>query len=838
MKNLKKLIAVVLTFTLVFSAMAVGFAGTFSDVKDDASYAGAVARLSSLGLVSGMPDGTYNPDGAVTRAQMIAFVNAAKGLQDAAKVAAGPTKFSDVPANYWASGDINIANPDGYPDGTFKPDNTVTYPEALALLLRALGVTENLSWPYGVIAKAADIGLTDGVTLSANATINRGQMAVLVNNALDLPLYTYNSDGVLTEKKDSNGNVIKLISKVATPTDYVVKAAANQTDIAAGKVLLNDGKNDVVKNAGDIDFSKYVGKSVKVYYTKTDVPVLVTENTNNIKEYDGAKIDTTGAVYDSDGNVVKVSDKIVTVKDLPILYNGYLTNWNAIDSNIVSKVDVKLIDNNNDKSYEYAVVTGYDNADHPSKFVTANVADGAKYIATDSGNYTLVKSDGTAYHYTVVGDVSKLTDIKANDVVYYGKQYDADGNQVGVYLNVVRKTVTGKVTEVSDKIKVGDKAYSVADGSTYTTSKANVGDEGTFVLDKDGKIFRYLGKTTATGNYAIVLAGSYVSDGSKLSSKLELLTADGKDTVYAWDGTNTDSNALKSDANNKNIKGTLVKYDINSDKTVVSNVYENGTTDNIKNDNLTFTYDATTRTFTETSSVLSGSDKFYAGDNTVVFAKNSDGSYSVVKLADVTSNKTTPGYSVSGIAFDGFHNVKAIVFTSNSFTATDTTKVDAYITNIVKVTTADGSFSRITAFVNGDSKTYDATKEFTTVQKGNVYVLTVDNKTGKVTDVGDGTTSGVKINPVAESVYTSDINTVDMTIKNAAGTSSYVLASGYQVIEKHIAKDGTVSYLAKYVSDISSEDGFDTTNNKATVNLYLDPSTGKVAFIEYTKTEH
>jgi len=164
--------------------MAVGFAGTFSDVKDDAPYASAVARLQSLGLVSGMPDGTYQPDSAVTRAQMIAFVNAAQGLQDAAKLAVGPTKFKDVPATFWAAGDINIADPSGYPDGTFKPNNTVTYPEALALILRALGYTADYSWPYGVIAKATNVGITDGVTLSANATINRGQMAMLVKQCI------------------------------------------------------------------------------------------------------------------------------------------------------------------------------------------------------------------------------------------------------------------------------------------------------------------------------------------------------------------------------------------------------------------------------------------------------------------------------------------------------------------------------------------------------------------------------------------------------------------------------------------------------------------------------
>ncbi|SNX53591.1 S-layer homology domain-containing protein [Thermoanaerobacterium sp. RBIITD] len=799
MKNLKKLIAVVLTFTLVFSAMAVGFAGTFSDVNSSAPYASAVDRLQSLGLVSGMPNGTYNPDGAVTRAQMIAFVNAAKGLQDAAKVAAGPTKFSDVPANYWASGDINIANPDGYPDGTFKPDNTVTYPEALALLLRALGVTENLSWPYGVIAKAADIGLTDGVTLSANATINRGQMAVLVNNALDLPLYTYNSDGVLTEKKDSNGNVIKLISKVATPTEYIVLATADQTsNVAAGNVKLHDvaANKDVVKSAGSLDFTKYVGKDVNVYYTSSGVPVLVEENTNNVKEYSDATINTTsGEVYDA--STTPPTDTNVSVKSLPILYNGYLTSLTALSkvSSLPSSFDVKLIDNNNDGKYEYAVVTGYN---YDPMFVTANVTDSAKYLPTDNGNYTLVKDDGTAYHYTVVGDAAKLSDIKANDVVYYGKQYDADGNQVGIYLNVVRKTVSGKVTatytDTNNYITVAGKDYKNLTGKTFSA-----GDEITFALDKDGNAFRYIsGSITTSSNYGIVLNSAF--DTSKLIAKIELLTADGKDTVYTWDTSNTA--AVQDDIT----KGTLVKFDINSDKTVVSNVYDSSVGDVIFRTS-SFTsgkYDATSNTL---QAAANSSTYYYLNSSTVVYVKDANGNYSVAKLSDVTSSDS---YTVNAIAYDNYNNVKAIVFDNPAFVSSDTTTTNVFVTKQYTVSTSNGDFNRITGYVNGQSQTFDTVNDSYTTVAGSVYALKVDNASGKVVSVSPLTSTSVTF---------GKIDTVNMTLDVTGGNGHYLLAPGYQIIKDN--GDGT--YSVKYASNLSSG---------TSIIIYTD-STGKVVAIKY-----
>lgn len=801
MKNLKKLIAVVLTFTLVFSAMAVGFAGTFSDVKDDAPYASAVARLQSLGLVSGMPDGTYQPDGAVTRAQMIAFVNAAQGLQDAAKLAVGPTKFSDVPATYWASGDINIADPSGYPDGTFKPNNTVTYPEALALILRALGYTADYSWPYGVIAKATNVGITNGVTLSANATITRGQMAMLVNNALDLDINKY-VDGA----ESDTGK--KLITKVATPTEYIVLATADQTsNVTAGNVKLHDvaANKDVVKSAGNIDFTKYVGEDVDVYYTSNGVPVLVEENTNNTKTYTDATIKnatTTGDVYDSDGNATNVSLKNIDY----ILYNGYLTNWSALKTQTLpASFDVKFIDNNGDKTYDYAVVTGYDYA---AKFVTANVASGAKYIATDNGNYSLVDSDGNAYHYTVVGDVSKLTDIKANDVVYYGKQYDEDGNQVGVYLYVVRQTVSGTVQATYND---GTTNYITVNGKDYknlTGKPFSAGDEVTLALDKNGNALRYLsGSITATSNYALVLDSVY---GSALTAKVQLLLPDGTKTVYGWDNKLNGGNA-------SSITNELVKYEFNSDKTVVQNVYDQDFDDITINNNVSVSnsdkIDTDAKTLTINKTV------YYLNDNTVIYNHDtSDNSYSVVKLADINSIS-----GVEKVVYDQFKNVKAVVLRNADYTSTDTTNVVAFVTKAYKVTTSDSSFTRITAFVNGQSVTYDATKDLgltITSTSGNApYTLTVDKNTGKVTKADPVSGSYV----VTATVYTSNINTVNMTLKAESASNGqlyYQLAPGYEVV--HQNSDST--YSLKYVSDI--------TGNPASVTLYLDAN-GKVAVIKY-----
>ncbi len=73
---------------------------------------------------------------------------------------------------------------EGYPDGSFKPEQQVTYREALAMATRTLGYT-GLTWPWGNIEKAVNLGLTEGIEDVAYTTpLNRGQVAQIIYNTL------------------------------------------------------------------------------------------------------------------------------------------------------------------------------------------------------------------------------------------------------------------------------------------------------------------------------------------------------------------------------------------------------------------------------------------------------------------------------------------------------------------------------------------------------------------------------------------------------------------------------------------------------------------------------
>ena len=108
----------------------------YSDVAATSWYNTAVSTLSSMGIITGYPDGTFRPNAAITRAEFAAI--AARFDHDGDKTAA---KFSDI-ASHWAKDEISIAYNNGwitgYPNSTFGPQRDITRAEAMTLVNRVL----------------------------------------------------------------------------------------------------------------------------------------------------------------------------------------------------------------------------------------------------------------------------------------------------------------------------------------------------------------------------------------------------------------------------------------------------------------------------------------------------------------------------------------------------------------------------------------------------------------------------------------------------------------------------------------------------------------------------
>lgn len=113
--------------------------GSYSDVDSSSPNYEAIQYLSEKGVIGGYPDGTFRPEATVTRAEALKFI--LEGMKSPLEVDTVP--FKDVPDADWSfkyvSTSVKRAIVDGYKDGTFKGGNTVNKAEFLKMLFSAMG---------------------------------------------------------------------------------------------------------------------------------------------------------------------------------------------------------------------------------------------------------------------------------------------------------------------------------------------------------------------------------------------------------------------------------------------------------------------------------------------------------------------------------------------------------------------------------------------------------------------------------------------------------------------------------------------------------------------------
>ena len=234
---MKKLLAMVLALVMTLS-LAVSANAAFKDdksISDD--YAESVAVLNGMGVFKGYEDGSFKPEGNITRAEVATIIyriyTADVAKNDKSGLYATYNKFSDMAGAGWAQGYIGYcANAElvkGYPDGTFKPSGKVTGYEVLAMILRAVGYDKNnefsgADWALHVAQTAQQLGVLDNVakTTDLNAPASRELVAELLFQGIQkaqvtyTPAFGYVTDKVISTKTNSLGEKnFKLASAAA-----------------------------------------------------------------------------------------------------------------------------------------------------------------------------------------------------------------------------------------------------------------------------------------------------------------------------------------------------------------------------------------------------------------------------------------------------------------------------------------------------------------------------------------------------------------------------------------------------------------------------------------------
>ena len=181
---MKKIISFVLAAAMSLSTLPV-----LADWNNDEDI---MSLLSELNIMVGDDDGNLRLDDNVSRAEFAKIAVASSSYKDTVATGLKVSPFKDVTYTHWSAPYIKAAVSagiaEGYVDSTFRPDNTVSYEEALTMVLKVLGYTTQDfgdSWPYGQMGLANSLEITKNVNAEQGEALTRRQVARLIYNTLD-----------------------------------------------------------------------------------------------------------------------------------------------------------------------------------------------------------------------------------------------------------------------------------------------------------------------------------------------------------------------------------------------------------------------------------------------------------------------------------------------------------------------------------------------------------------------------------------------------------------------------------------------------------------------------
>lgn len=262
----------------------------------------AIEFLANYGIFKGTSAAELvaDADASIQRYQMALFVSRiSTGWVDDAQWEDGPANnstFEDIgeePANKYL-GALSYANQNGIIEGysatKFAPYDGITYRDALTMVVRTLGY-KGLAYPWGYIEKAVELGLTEDVNVAYTDNLTRGQVAVIIYNAM----FAATKSGETLAKKIFNCDFgwQEIVIVASNEASFAANGLRAADGYVAFKILGADGKlgkdTYYVKKAelgldGDHDDELEVGAAYLALFTiKDDIVSMVDADSLNYK---------------------------------------------------------------------------------------------------------------------------------------------------------------------------------------------------------------------------------------------------------------------------------------------------------------------------------------------------------------------------------------------------------------------------------------------------------------------------------------------------------------------------------------------------------------------------
>ena len=778
--------------------MVVGAGAAFSD-QSKIKNTEAVDMCTALNIIGGYPDGTFKPEGNITRAEVTKMICVALngGKEPNVGTNATPT-FSDVRTNAnsaWAEGYIESCYAQGIVSGVgggkFAPAGNVTATQMAKMLLVALGYNADNegftgnAWATNVNVRASQKGLYEDLeNIDVNAALTRDNAAQMIWNALNAYEVEYKTT-LITDSKGQLTSQITVQDKLVQGNEGFVKITLledkYESKTATGiltHIEWNDTDKeykytigeDVKDKDGNVttpaptfqsasDFSDLFGMNVKVVYTKDkksndvkvfgivpkDSKILAKGIMDDIEYSDTKEIKVDGTKYKTDEAVSSLKAQA---------FNGGkvdLFNSKAVNSTLKPYYTVNVIDNDNDGKVDVVV------------YLPVTVA---KVTYAGSSSITAGKS----YKYA---DENIADGIKKDDYVVI---VDKTNTKDEKYSITKAEMITGKIEAIKGTdVKVDGTWYKTVDGAQKDNYSLN--DEFTLAV-VNGFVCHAEESDGVISNDKVILATKVDAPNTTSGSidyqtqKIKALFSDGteKEVTVAEFYNSTSNKYVPVDNDNKAVANTLYTFTTKSNGEYKLKAMDNGK------------YDA----------VLGSIATVDDGKATGTAVK---GTGTTMRFADTATIFVVPGNGddakvITGKALGTWKNITAITGASSYLYG----KKDG---GIVYANLGIIMMNDVAAPSSGDVQYGFVTADSALVKDGDDYYvsMTIWNGTSEVTVKADSYYEYDGSDFTAKADVDENTNVKNYTVKNGTSNStSYTVAFAKQTpISYKTTGDGIVS---------------------------------------------
>ena len=773
MKNLKKVLSLVLALAMALSLMTAAFAADASDYKDysKVTYKEAVDVMTAAGVFNGGDGNNFNPDATLTREQAAKIITyMLMGQKEADKLTTTIAPYADVAATRWSAGSIAYCTNEGIiagdGNGRFNPTAGVTGLQFGKMLLVALGYDAKIeklvgnSWAINAATLAINAGLDEDMEISLSKELTREEAAQMAYNAMQADVVDYENRG--TEITLPGGGTVVIdaskASAVTTNRDWgtnIVKEKSAPYTVQFAEQYCRDLTLTGNKSADDFGRPahtwKYDKNTVGTYADEAALTyTTAVKGTELANDIDDAGYEATGPVDQYRNNNVKnvtysaseFANMLKSSSTIDGTGNGVVLEFYADDNDVINRVVVTA-------TYLGEVTT------ITKDKASTNADERALKVSVDGFAKTMALDADTTAGFDDVYD-----NVKVGDKVLVTPKGDNSGSNEAVSV-AIPETVEAAITKVntSDKeLTIGGEVYGIAKTSTQTY-KADT-DEVIVYLDQNGYVLAATNQGDNSDKAAVLLKKYQTLLDGELTDMIRVITFDGE--VHEWEAASN---------NGTLVVGGFYEYQSNDDdeytltEAPYSGTYADG--EAICKQNVQLSEKD------KSLELVTGKKAYFASDVKFIFVNN-DGTYTVKdgvqKIGDATTVMGTIDMDgntayiktlfVYGGATSSTSSSDDIIYVAGNGTPTGTTSV-----------VVDGktkTFHTYDAYINGEevedfySSNASASGFYTKEVEDNSGAYVLNSNTKYTANTGDlAVVTGASYGSYAGNIMTAGGNDYD-----------------------------------------------------------------------------